>query len=127
MVKLVEVPPPQSDANGTKGGDVTNGVNGKNGLNGANGAGSNGANNSIKNNKNGQSGTIGEYKNGANNDSCFSEVHCFNFGRLNSNIVCYIPKSRFNNGSPLGIRKFLLFIKRVSIFIKNDDYNVRST
>lgn len=125
MVKLVEVPPPQSDEKGaSKGGDATNGVNSKNGLNGANGAtstgsngaSSNGANNGIKNNKNGHSGTIGEYENGANDTSCSSEVHCFNYGRLNSNIVCYIPKSHFNNGSPLGIRKFLLFIKRVSIY-----------
>uniref|UniRef100_A0A7M5V1J7 Uncharacterized protein n=1 Tax=Clytia hemisphaerica TaxID=252671 RepID=A0A7M5V1J7_9CNID len=48
------------------------------------------------------------------NKNYCSEVHVFNYGRLNSNIVCFLPKSCFNRGKPLGIDKFILFIKRLA-------------
>ena len=92
-MKLVEVTPPPSstDTNGK-------GVHGANDKNAAN-------NNGIDSNRNGD------------RHSCCSEVHVFNYGRLNSNIVLFVPKSHFKNSAPLGIRKFILFIKRVCMYL----------
>lgn len=134
MVKLVEVSPPPSasatpDINGGKkalnNGAASNNTNGTH-KNGVHGTGQNGAssnNGHTTNGANGHKNGFNSNGNGSTHDDntngvCFSEVQVFNYGRLNSNIVCFVPKSHLSNGNsctPLGIRKFLLFIKRVCI------------